>query len=121
LISKIYSLDDLEKVQRELAELLDAEDRYTGNNPNKYQSGIQALVSQRDEITAALKRQNDIPETKDEKLNRLLDQAFPKAHGKQVVVFEGHRYKKDFRPAEHSRSGKSVTRWESWWEQLVEI
>ena len=113
-----WSLDDLENVKTELAELVERETRYSGNNPEKFSSGIRALVRQRDEITADLKQRGILPEKDEEALIRRLDDAFPHAASKQVVEFEGMRYRKRFRPAETSRSGKTVTHWEHWWEQV---
>lgn len=115
-----YSLADLEEVERDLAELLEQESRYSGNNPNKYAAGIRSLVRRRDEITEDLKRRGEIPETDEEALQRRLDEAFPKARSRQLVTFEGARYRKRFVPAETSRSGKSVTRWDSFWEPVDE-
>lgn len=115
-----YSLDDLARAKRELAELVEQESRYNGNNPNKYAAGIRSLVRQRDQIAADLKRRGEIPETAEEELARRLDAAFPNARSRQVVTFEGTRYRKRFRPAERSRSGKTVTRWDFWWEPVGE-
>lgn len=118
--SEGYSIDDLNQVKSRLADLLEAESRYSGNNPDKYTSGIKQLVRERDAIIAHLKAQGDLPETEEERLTRRLDEAFPNARSRQVVEFEGQRYQKRFRPAEHSRSGKTVTRWDHWWEPVGE-
>jgi hypothetical protein len=115
-----YSVADLEKVERELAELTEKESRYSGNNPDKYAAGIRSLQRQRDTIAAELKRRGEIPETEEEALNLRLDEAFPNPRSRQVIKFEGARYRKRFIPAETSRSGKSVTRWDSFWEPVDE-
>ena len=116
--SDCYTVDDLERVKKDLAKLVDSEARYSGNNPDKYTAGIRSLVRQRDAIADELKRQGLLPEEEEEALTRRLDEVFPNARNRQVVEFEGARYRKRFRPAGHSRSGKTVTDWEHWWEPV---
>jgi hypothetical protein len=113
-----YTIDDLKRTRRDLEGLLERESEYTGNNPGKFESEIRGLVRRRELITADLKQRGLLPETDEEILTRRLDEAFPNAVSKQVVELEGRRYRKRYRPAEYSRSGKSVTRWEHWWEPV---
>lgn len=115
-----YSVADLETVKRELADLVEKESRYSGNNPDKFAAGIRSLARQRDAIAADLRGRGELPETEEEALTRRLDESYPNARSRQVVTLEGTRYRKRFRPAETSRSGKTVTRWEHFWEPVDE-
>jgi hypothetical protein len=115
-----YSVADLEGTERELADLLEKESRYSGNNPNNYVPSIRLLMRRRDTIAELLKGRGEVPENEEEAVNRRLVEAFPNAQSKQVVTFESARHRKRFRPPETSRSGRAVTQWEHWWEPFGE-
>ena len=112
------TLEDLARAERQLKDLVERDADYRGNNPDKFTSGLRMLTAERDRLLADLKDQGLIPETDEEVLTRTLDAVFPDARSRQVVTHEGRKYRKRFRPAEYSRSGKSVNRWEHWWEPV---
>ena len=107
----MYTLDDYEKAKAEARKWTEAFDRYSGNNPNKYQSDIkQARVKLR-EIEQDLKRRGVLMTNDKEKLEAELDKQFPEAKSKQSVEYKGNRYQRKYFPLEKSRSGKTVTEW----------
>tara|TARA_B110000503_G_C6757912_1_gene254235 strand:+ start:84 stop:458 length:375 start_codon:yes stop_codon:yes gene_type:complete len=56
--------------------------------------------------------------TDKEWLDICIDDEHPNTNSKEVVIFEGKRYRRRFKPAYTSRSGKSVYRWSKSWELL---
>ena len=114
----MYTLADLEKAKAELASWEEKWDRYSGNNPNKFQSNIKSARSKVRIITESLKSDGKIERSDKEKLEQALNQAYPNARSKQEVEFEGERYQLKFYPLEKSRSGKTVTNWGREWVKI---
>ena len=56
-----------------------------------------------------------IPKTERELLNERINAAFPKAKSKQIVEFEGAKYKNTYSPRELSNSRKTVKSWDQEW------
>lgn len=73
----MYTLEDMEEAKAELSAWLDRFDRYTGNNPNKYQSDIRAARRKVSEIESSLKADGTIPFSDTEFLEKELDCSFP--------------------------------------------
>lgn len=115
-----YSIDDLEQAREALRAWEDRFDRYTGNNPEKYQSDIRAAQRKVRTIEAALKAEGVLPLTEEERLERELDAAFPDARSKQIVEHNGRRFQRRFWPLEKSRSGKTVTEWGKGWTEVAD-
>jgi hypothetical protein len=113
-----YTLDDLEKARERLRGWEDRFDRYTGNNPNKYQTDIKAARREVRLIEDALKADDALPLTEQERLAKVLDAAFPDAESKQIVEHGGRRFQRHFWPIEKSRSGKTVTEWGRGWTEV---
>ena len=113
-----YTVDDLEKAREALRAWEDRFDRYTGNNPNKYQSDIKAARREVRMLEDALKADGAIPLNEKEQLERELDAAFPDAKSKQIVEHGGRRFQRRFWPVEKSRSGKTVTKWGRGWTEI---
>lgn len=116
----MYSLEDLEKAKASLRGWEDRFDRYSGNNPNKYQSDIRAIRRQVRMITDALKFAGVLPLTEKEQLEKELDSEFPSAKSKQIVEHRGRKYQRCFWPTETSRSGKNVTAWGCGWDDVTD-
>lgn len=116
----MYTLDDLEAARAALKSWQDQFDRYSGNNPDKYQADIKAARRQVRAIEDALKANGTIPLTEKEQLEKELDDAFPNARSKQIVSLNGRRFQRRFWPMEKSRSGKTVTEWGRGWTELSE-
>ena len=91
-------LEQLKEANAELETVLDRFDSYMGNNPNKYRSGIKNAREKCDVL-----------------LNEKLSGAFPNAQSKQVVEFEGVKYKNTFTPRSISNSGKTIKSWDQAW------
>lgn len=108
----------LEEAKKHLDQLEERDGMDTSGNPDKYTTRIRQARDEVHRITESLKRQSVIPHTQQELLNQKLDAAFPKARSKDVVEFEGKRFQKRFSPATRSRSGNTVYRWNTWWEEL---
>ena len=113
-----YTLDDFEKARTELRGWSDRFDRYSGNNPNKYQSDIRMASMKVEMIESSLKASGIIPKSEKELLEERIDAAFPNARSKDIVEFEGQKYQLRFWPKRKSRSRKTVKEWERWWEKL---
>lgn len=115
----MYTLEDLEVAKTELGTWLDRFDRYTGNNPNKYQSDIRAARRKVSVIESSLKADGAIPLSATELLEKELDAAFPNTENKQFVEYMGRTFQRRFWPMEKSRSGKSVTQWAKSWTEIL--
>lgn len=115
----MYTQEDLTKAWEVLKSWQEKFDRYTGNNPDKYQSDIKSARRTVRLIENALKASGQIPLTEQEQLERDLDATFPNAKSKQIVEFQGRKYQRKFWPLEKSRSGKSVTEWGRGWEEVI--
>jgi len=113
-----YTLEDLRKAEAERDAIEERWSRYEGNNPGKYEADRRAARDTVRVIKESLKANGIIEMSDAEKLNARLDNEFPNAKSKEVVELDGVKYRRRFFPAEKSRSGKTVTRWERTWEKL---
>ena len=104
----------LAEAKANLESKLDRLDRYDGNNPNKYQSDIRLARSAYDSLERQCKFGKLMPYTEQELLDQRLDAVFPNAKSKQIVEFDGAKYKRTFSP-NFSNSGKTVTSWDKEW------
>lgn len=114
----MYTLEDFEKAQAELRSWVDRFDRYSGNNPNKYQSDIKAARRHVRAIEESLKAAGLVQLSDTDLIEKELDVTFPNAASKQVVEFKGRRFQRQFWPIEKSRSGKSVREWGKGWTEI---
>lgn len=110
--------EDLEHARKELQDWQDRFDRYSGNNPDKYQADIRAARGRVRQLEDALKASGELPRSEQENLSAELDNAFPNAKSKEIVEYRGHRYQRRFYPLERSRSRKTVTEWGREWVEL---
>ncbi|MBB3773736.1 hypothetical protein FHS55_004380 [Angulomicrobium tetraedrale] len=113
-----FTIVDLEQAKAKLAAWNERFDEYTGNNPDKYQADIRSARERVREIELALKDAGVIPKTEHEKLEDTLDRTFPNARSKEIVEYEGQKYRRHFMPLERSRSRKSVTVWGKSWAKV---
>lgn len=113
-----YTLADLEQAKAELTAADDAWANSSSNNPNKGQARLKAAREKVRYIEAELKRTGVLELSPKEKLEAELDRRFPDAKSREVVEFEGRRYRRRFEPLEKSRTGKSVTAWGKYWEAV---
>ena len=112
------TIKDLENAREELQNWEDRFDRYSGNNPDKYQADIRTARRRVREIEETLKASGEMPRSNIERLNAELDRAFPNAKNKEIVEYQGQRYQRRFYPLERSRSRKKVTEWGRAWVEL---
>lgn len=112
------TLEGLEQAKKHLERLEERDSMDTSGNPDKYHTRINSARMEVRRITESLKAQGLLPYTEQELLNHRLDEAFPKAKSREIVEFEGARYQRRFSPATKSRSGKTVTSWNQWWQRL---
>jgi hypothetical protein len=117
----MYTLEDYEKAKAALKNWIDRFDRYSGNNPDKYQADIRTARNKMRAIEEHLKRVGTLPLTDQESLEIKLDKVFQKASSKQIVEFEGKRYQRKFFPLEKSRSRKTVIEWGKSWIEVGDI
>lgn len=115
----MYTQTDLTEAREVLQSWQEKFERYSGNNPNKYQADIKSARRNVRLIENALKASGQIPFTEQEQLEKDLDATFPNAESKQIVEFRGRRYRRKFWPLEKSRSGKNVTEWGRCWENVT--
>jgi len=115
------TLEGLEQAKKHLERLEERDSMDTSGNPDKYHTRINSARMEVRRITESLKAQGLLPYTEQELLNHRLDEAFPKAKSREIVEFEGARYQKRFSPAPKSRSGKTVTSWNQWWQKLPDV
>lgn len=112
--------EDLEHARKDLQEWQDRFDRYSGNNPDKYQTDIRAARRRVREIEDALKASGELPLSDAERLSAALDKAFPDAKSRDIVEYQGRKFQRRFYPLEKSRSRKTVTEWGREWVELKE-
>lgn len=114
------TLEDLEAARAELAAWEKRWEDYSGNNPDKYRSDIRSAQAKVSAIEAELKASGVlVPKTPEEQLHADLDAMFPNAKSREVVEFEGKRYRRRFIPMQRSNSGKTVKEWGKTWEELT--
>ena len=113
-----YTLDDLKEAENVLRRAQERADNYRRNNPDFGQADIRAAQDRLETITLHLKASGALPLTDEEKLEDELDAAFPDAKSRDTVEHNGKRYQLRFYPARKSRSGKTVTQWDRWWEEV---
>lgn len=111
----MYTLDDYEKAKAEARKWTDAFDRYSGNNPDKYQSDIKIARAKLRAIEQDLKSRGLLVMNDKEKLEAELDKQFPEAKSKQIVEYKGKSYQRKYFPLEKSGSGKKVIDWGKTW------
>ena len=114
------TLEDYGAAKLELATVEERWANYSGNNPDKYQSELRNAREVLASVEADLKRRGLLPLTETERLHAELNRTFPNARSKEVVVLEGVRYQRCFRPATLSNSRKNVRTWEATWKRLPE-
>lgn len=104
-----------------LSALMEADANYSGNNPDKYRSRLRHASREVELIEAELRARGllGVPEpTELEVLHARIDAAFPNAQSREVVSFEGQRYRRQFYPVAKSNSGKTVKEWGRTWIPL---
>lgn len=69
-------------------------------------------------LTQTLKAAGLIARTPHEILEARLDAAFPKARPKEIVTFEGDRYRRRVEPATRNAAGQ-VSTWDRGWTPLT--
>ena len=116
--SPLYTVQDYEVAKASLAAVEQRLADYTGNNPDKYRSALREAREHLRAVERCLKDSGVLPLSDRETLERELDRAFPNAGSRQVVEFEGVRYRRGFEPLEWSNSRKSVRQWRKWWERV---
>ena len=114
----MYTLEDLAEAKAELCTWLGRFDRYTGNNPQKYQANIRTAQRKVSVIESSLRAVGAIPLSAVELLEKELDAAFPNAQNKQIVEYNGRNFQRRYWPVEKSRSGKSVVKWGKFWAEI---
>jgi len=114
-MEQAFTPSNLEEATKLLREWQDKFDRYSGNNPNKYQANIRAARRRVRLIENALKASGQLALSEDEALEKELDRMFPNAKSKEVVEYKGQKFQRNFWPLEKSRSGKSVVEWNRSW------
>jgi len=108
-------LEQLAEATAELKSIRERSDEYMGNNPNKYRSPIKNAEATCHRLAMKCKIMGLIPKTERELLNERINAAFPKAKSKQIVEFEGAKYKNTYSPRELSNSRKTVKSWDQEW------
>jgi hypothetical protein len=114
-MEQAYTLDDLAVAIKSLRDWQDKFDRYTGNNPDKYQSDIKAARRLVRLIENSLKSNGHLALSEHEAREKELDRVFPNAKSKEVVEYKGQKFQRKFWPLEKSNSGKNVKEWGRSW------
>ena len=116
----MYTLQDYEDAKTELNAVSAKWENYSGNNPDKFRADIATARTKLHEIEVSLKSSGLLPRTAEEERDYQLDRAFPKARSKEVVTWEGKKYKRRFIPVATTLSGKTVKAWSKSWEPVAE-
>lgn len=113
-----YTLDDLKKAKEELRVADARAENSNRNNPDFGQADIRSAQVKVEIITDQLKAAGLLPKTAKEIFEEGIDAQFPNAKSKEIVEYNGKRYRLRFAPARMSRSRKSVVEWSRWWEEV---
>lgn len=114
------TLADLERAEASLAECISKAERDPAKDHNKYTSDIDGLKWKVTQVKRSLQDQGLLERTPEDALRHALDTAFPLARSKEVCVYEGRRYRKQFFPAHRSRSRKTVYAWDHRWVDVAD-
>ena len=114
----MYTIEDLEKAKKELANWNEKATNYRRNNPNVYQSDIKSASANVRHIEQYLKDNGVLEKSEREKLNDELDKLYPNAPSKSVHELNGKKYRIYYFPVSKSRSGKTVQEWGHDWEEV---
>lgn len=112
------TIAELEAAEKELTIAENRWENYDGNNPNKHRAALSDAMAKVSTLRQALKATGELPLTEHEKLEQKLDGLYPNAQSKQIVEFEGRRYRRTFTPVSKSLSGKTVKAWQKSWFPL---
>jgi len=69
------------------------------------------------EVIAYLRANGSMPKTRHEILEESLDRLYPEAASKEVVEYQGKRFRRLFRPLKRGKGG-GVVEWERSWSPL---
>ncbi len=117
----MYTIEDLNKANAELDEVAERwSAAYSSSRPNPLDAEAKAATEKVRQIEEDLKRRGILPYTEHELLEETLDEAYPNAQSREVVLYNGKRYRRRFYPLEKSKSGKSVRQWKKAWEPLYD-
>jgi hypothetical protein len=114
-----YSVKEFEEHKIELDRIAELwNDNYSAKGKNPYSAQAKKASEKLRNMETYLKRNGLINYTEHELLEETLNQQYPKAQSKEIVMYDGVKYKKKFSPIELSKTGKSVKKWRSGWEAL---
>ncbi|MDO9405593.1 MAG: hypothetical protein Q7T87_16285 [Polaromonas sp.] len=114
------TLEQYEQAKTLIETVEKQQEKYNGNNPDKYRTNVTQARIVLKIIEDDLKAQGLLTATQEEKLSFELSKLFPRAQSKDVVQFEGKRYFCKYTPFAKSLSGKSVLHWEKRWIEVTE-
>ncbi|WP_206478012.1 hypothetical protein [Halomonas sp. KRD171] len=112
------TLDDLDDARKDQEKWGTAFANDRSNNPNKYQAQRRDAASKIRRIELYLKDEGVIPKTDQELLDEELDQLYPNAKPKRIVVHNGNKYQVRYFPLVQSRSRKTVKEWGHKWVEV---
>ena len=113
-----YTLQSLENAKAHLAHLRERDASDTSGNVDKYHTRINRARWDVEHIERQLKINGLVPYSDAELLEIEIDKKFPKARSKDIVDHNGQKFQLRFSPKTKSRSGKTVTSWNRWWQLL---
>ncbi len=115
----MHTIEDLRQANAALDEVAERwSAAYSENCTNPLDAEAKAAAEKVRHIEEDLRRRGLLPFTAHELLEESLDQRYPDAQSKEVVLYNGKRYRRRFYPLALSKSGKSVKQWVKKWEPL---
>lgn len=112
-------LDELDAAKANLKAVVDRQDNYSGNNPNKYQSAVRIAQENVARLTAAAKRSGLIASTDEERMATVLDGLHPSTRHGDKVEHDGRFYRRSILPHTKTRSGRVAT-WTKTWHEIAD-
>lgn len=112
------TIEELEAAERELTIVEKRWENYDGNNPNKHRAALSDAQAKVATLRQVLKASGELVLSKHEQLEKTLDAMYPNAQSRQVVEYEGSKYRRTFTPVAKSLSGKTVKAWNKSWYPL---
>lgn len=115
----MHTIEDLRLANAALDEVAERwSAAYSVNCTNPLDAEAKAAAEKVRHIEEDLKRRGLLPFTAHELLEESLDQRYPDAQSREVVLYNGKRYRRRFYPLALNKSGKGVEQWIKKWEPL---
>jgi len=114
----MHTLEDLEAARAELSQCIDAFDNPRTSFREQLAARIREASRKVHDIESELRSRGLITLDPKRTLEAELDMRFPTAQHREIVEYQGRRYRRRFFPEQKCRSGWAVKKWGRCWEEV---